>query len=96
MGRDKAFLQVEWQGNSVPLWDRQLSILKAVAPAELVVSGPRKPGKCVPADECRVEGRAVAAVDAVSRGPSRRRRGRVLAYRERARPHQGTAEVGME
>ena len=44
MGRDKAFLPVEWQGNSVPLWDRQLSILKAVAPAELVVSGPRKQG----------------------------------------------------
>jgi len=44
MGRDKAFLPVEWQGNSVPLWDRQLSILKAIAPAELVVSGPRKQG----------------------------------------------------
>jgi molybdenum cofactor guanylyltransferase len=44
MGRDKAFLRVEWEGNSVPLWDRQLSILKAVAPAELVVSGPRKQG----------------------------------------------------
>lgn len=44
MGRDKAFLRVEWEGNSVPLWDRQLSILKAVAPTELVVSGPRKEG----------------------------------------------------
>jgi len=28
----------------VPLWDRQLSVLKAVAPAELVISGPRKKG----------------------------------------------------
>jgi molybdopterin-guanine dinucleotide biosynthesis protein A len=44
MGRDKAFLPVEWEGKSVPLWDRQLSILKAVAPAELVISGPRKQG----------------------------------------------------
>ena len=44
MGRDKAFLRVEWEGISVPLWERQLSILKAVAPAELVVSGPRKQG----------------------------------------------------
>jgi molybdopterin-guanine dinucleotide biosynthesis protein A len=42
MGRDKVFLPVEWEGKSVPLWDRQLSILKAVAPAELVISGPRK------------------------------------------------------
>ena len=44
MGRDKAFLPVEWEGKSVPLWDRQLSVLKAVAPAELVISGPRKNG----------------------------------------------------
>ena len=44
MGRDKVFLPVEWQGKSVPLWDRQLSILKAIAPAELVISGPRKKG----------------------------------------------------
>jgi molybdopterin-guanine dinucleotide biosynthesis protein A len=44
MGRDKALLRVEWEGNSVPLWDRQLSILKAVAPAELVISGPQKQG----------------------------------------------------
>ena len=28
----------------MPLWDRQLSILKAVAPAQLVISGPRKQG----------------------------------------------------
>jgi molybdopterin-guanine dinucleotide biosynthesis protein A len=44
MGRDKAFLPVEREGKSVPLWDRQLSVLKAVAPAELVISGPRKKG----------------------------------------------------
>jgi len=44
MGRDKVFLRVEWEGKSVPLWDRQLSVLKAVAPAELVISGPRKKG----------------------------------------------------
>jgi molybdenum cofactor guanylyltransferase len=44
MGEDKALLPVEWEGKWVPLWDRQLSILKAIAPAELVISGPRKKG----------------------------------------------------
>lgn len=44
MGRDKVFLPVEWEGKSVPLWNRQLSILKSVAPGELVISGPRKEG----------------------------------------------------
>jgi molybdenum cofactor guanylyltransferase len=44
MGQDKALLPVEWEGKSVPLWDRQLSILKAITPAELVISGPRKKG----------------------------------------------------
>ena len=42
MGRDKAFLQVEWEGKPVPLWERQLSVLKAVLPAELMISGPHK------------------------------------------------------
>ena len=44
MGRDKVFLPAEWEGKSVPLWDRQLSVLKAVGPAELAISGPAKPG----------------------------------------------------
>ena len=44
MGRDKAFLQVEWEGKPVPLWERQLSILKAVVPAELMISGPQRKG----------------------------------------------------
>jgi molybdenum cofactor guanylyltransferase len=44
MGRDKASLPVEWEGKSVPLWDRQLSILKAVVPTDLVISGPRQQG----------------------------------------------------
>ena len=44
MGRDKAFLQVRWEGTSVPLWERQLSILEAVLPAEVMISGPRKNG----------------------------------------------------
>jgi molybdenum cofactor guanylyltransferase len=47
MGRDKAFLPVEWEGQSVPLWNRQLSILRSVAPAELIISGPRKEGYSV-------------------------------------------------
>jgi molybdenum cofactor guanylyltransferase len=44
MGRDKAFLPVEWEGASAPLWARQLAILKSVAPEKLLISGPRKPG----------------------------------------------------
>ena len=44
MGRDKVFLPIVWEGKSVPLWERQLSILKSVEPAELVISGPSKPG----------------------------------------------------
>ena len=44
MGRDKAFLPVEWEGTSMPLWKRQLGVLQALAPDRLVISGPRKPG----------------------------------------------------
>jgi molybdopterin-guanine dinucleotide biosynthesis protein A len=44
MGRDKAFLEVEWQGVSMPLWEKQLAVLQSVAPEELVISGPRKEG----------------------------------------------------
>jgi molybdenum cofactor guanylyltransferase len=44
MGRDKAYLPVEWEGTSVPLWKRQLGVLQALAPDRLVISGPRKPG----------------------------------------------------
>ncbi len=44
MGRDKAHLSVEWEGASTPLWERQLAVLQAIAPEELVISGPRKEG----------------------------------------------------
>jgi molybdopterin-guanine dinucleotide biosynthesis protein A len=44
MGQDKAFLPVKWQGVSIPLWQRQLSVLQSVAPEQLVISGPRKQG----------------------------------------------------
>jgi molybdenum cofactor guanylyltransferase len=44
MGRDKAFLPVEWEGTFAPLWARQLAILKSLAPEKLLISGPRKPG----------------------------------------------------
>jgi molybdenum cofactor guanylyltransferase len=44
MGRDKAYLSVEWEGASMPLWQRQLAVLQAIAPEELVISGPRKEG----------------------------------------------------
>jgi molybdopterin-guanine dinucleotide biosynthesis protein A len=42
MGRDKAYLEVNWQGVSMPLWKRQLAVLQSVSPEEIVISGPRK------------------------------------------------------
>jgi molybdenum cofactor guanylyltransferase len=44
MGRDKAYLEVNWQGASMPLWERQLAVLQSVAPDQIVISGPRKQG----------------------------------------------------
>jgi molybdenum cofactor guanylyltransferase len=44
MGQDKAYLEVNWQGVSMPLWERQLSVLQSVAPEAIVISGPRKQG----------------------------------------------------
>jgi molybdenum cofactor guanylyltransferase len=44
MGQDKAYLPVQWEGVSIPLWERQLAVLKAAAPEKLVISGPRKQG----------------------------------------------------
>jgi molybdenum cofactor guanylyltransferase len=44
MGRDKAYLEVNWQGVSMPLWERQLAVLQSVAPEAIVISGPRKQG----------------------------------------------------
>lgn len=42
MGRDKALIPVNWNGNLVPLWRRQLAVLEAVDPSQVIVSGPRK------------------------------------------------------
>jgi len=39
MGSDKRLLLVDWQRESVPLWKRQLDILRELAPVELLVSG---------------------------------------------------------
>jgi molybdenum cofactor guanylyltransferase len=39
MGRDKRLLLVDWQGEPVPLWKRQLGVLRGLAPLELLVSG---------------------------------------------------------
>jgi molybdenum cofactor guanylyltransferase len=39
MGRDKRLLLVDWQGEPVPLWKRQLNVLRGLAPVELLVSG---------------------------------------------------------
>jgi len=44
MGQDKAFLPVKWEGASMPLWERQIRVLKSLAPEKLVISGPRKQG----------------------------------------------------
>lgn len=44
MGKDKAFLPVEYEGASMPLWQRQLAVLRSVDPEKLVISGPRKRG----------------------------------------------------
>jgi molybdopterin-guanine dinucleotide biosynthesis protein A len=41
MGQDKAHLRVEWQGSPVFLWERQISILQAIGPDELIISGSR-------------------------------------------------------
>jgi molybdopterin-guanine dinucleotide biosynthesis protein A len=43
MGQDKAYLAVEWEGASVPLWERQWAVLQSIACGKLVISGPRKP-----------------------------------------------------
>jgi molybdopterin-guanine dinucleotide biosynthesis protein A len=40
MGRDKRLLTVDWNGKTVPLWERQLNLLRQLAPAELLISGP--------------------------------------------------------
>jgi molybdenum cofactor guanylyltransferase len=42
MGQDKAYLPVPWEGASMPLWERQLAVLKSISPQELLISGPRK------------------------------------------------------
>jgi molybdopterin-guanine dinucleotide biosynthesis protein A len=44
MGRDKACLQVEWEGASISLWERQLAVLQSTTPEKLFISGTRKPG----------------------------------------------------
>jgi molybdopterin-guanine dinucleotide biosynthesis protein A len=42
MGRDKALIPVDWKGGVVPRWKRQLAVLEAVGPSQVIVSGPRK------------------------------------------------------
>jgi molybdenum cofactor guanylyltransferase len=40
MGRDKRLLVVDWKGGPVPLWRRQLNVLRDLSPVELLISGP--------------------------------------------------------
>ena len=40
MGRDKRLLIVDWEGEPVPLWRRQLNVLRRLTPAKLLISGP--------------------------------------------------------
>jgi molybdenum cofactor guanylyltransferase len=44
MGQDKAYLPSEWEGAPMPLWERQLAVLRSLSPEKLVVSGPHKQG----------------------------------------------------
>jgi molybdopterin-guanine dinucleotide biosynthesis protein A len=44
MGQDKAYLQIEWEGASIPLWERQLAVLQSITPEKLFISGARKQG----------------------------------------------------
>ena len=44
MGRDKVYLQVEWEGAFIPLWERQLAVLQSITPERLFISGTRKQG----------------------------------------------------
>jgi molybdenum cofactor guanylyltransferase len=44
MGRDKVYLQVEWEGGFIPLWERQLAVLQSITPERLFISGARKQG----------------------------------------------------
>jgi molybdopterin-guanine dinucleotide biosynthesis protein A len=39
MGHDKRLLVVDWKGEPVPLWKRQLNVLRELGPVELLVSG---------------------------------------------------------
>ena len=39
MGHDKRLLVVDWKGEPVPLWKRQLNVLGELAPVELLISG---------------------------------------------------------
>jgi molybdopterin-guanine dinucleotide biosynthesis protein A len=49
MGVDKALLGVTWQGRQMPLWRRQLAVLKELEPSQLLLSGPQRPGSRVTA-----------------------------------------------
>jgi molybdopterin-guanine dinucleotide biosynthesis protein A len=44
MGTDKALLTVKWRGAEIPLWKRQLTILEALEPDQLIFSGHQRPG----------------------------------------------------
>jgi molybdopterin-guanine dinucleotide biosynthesis protein A len=55
MGRDKAQIAVSWEGETVPLWVRQLRLLQSLRPQELLFSVRAKaddlPGAKIVADE---------------------------------------------
>jgi molybdenum cofactor guanylyltransferase len=40
MGQDKRLLPVTWNGVKMPLWQRQLNVLRCLGPGELLISGP--------------------------------------------------------
>lgn len=68
MGRDKALLPIAGQ----PLWERQVELLRALGPEEILVSGPRREGfpaelRCVADDPANAGRGPLAGVTAALR-----------------------------
>jgi molybdenum cofactor guanylyltransferase len=47
MGRNKGEIAINWKGETVPLWERQLRILESLEPEELLYSGASR-AECLP------------------------------------------------
>jgi molybdopterin-guanine dinucleotide biosynthesis protein A len=47
MGTDKALLTVTWRAQQMPLWKRQLAVLRELKPSQIMLSGPQRAGSPV-------------------------------------------------